>query len=378
MPPERDAYRFFDAFRFLAAVVVLFGHARAALWVHPDQAVVLSWWVKGVYFVAGLGHAAVMVFFVLSGFWITQSVERLARHERFWAEYLTDRLSRLLIVILPALLVGGALDLAGAGLFDGAIYFDRLGAHNVFKNVYDCLTPAVFLGNLVFLQGFTSVPPFGSNTPLWSLAFEFWYYVWFAALALAARRRFSPALLSLALALLSPRLAAGFLVWLAGSMLFYADRRHDARAMPRVSRARGFLVGGGLALLAALVAARLHWLAQPLSDFLVGVSFAGFAWGLLRGAVRFPTRVLPLLSRYGAQASFSLYVIHYPLIYFSVSAAGLRQRQQPGLGPLAEIVLLCALAILCGWLFSKGTEANTSRLRRRLKQHWRKEELTGS
>jgi peptidoglycan/LPS O-acetylase OafA/YrhL len=367
MAPERDAYRFFDAFRFLAALVVLFGHARAALWVDPDQAVVLSWWAKSVYFVAGLGHAAVMVFFVLSGFWITQSVERLAPHERFWAEYLTDRWSRLLIVILPALLVGGALDLAGAGLFDGPIYFDGLGAHNVFKNVYDCLTPAVFLGNLLFLQGFTNVAPFGSNTPLWSLAFEFWYYVWFAALALAARRRFSPVLLSLALALLSPRLATGFLVWMVGSMLFYADRRYDEHSRSRPFRTLGFVICGGLALLAALVAARMHWLPEPISDLVVGVSFAGFGWGLLGGAVRFPNRLLPLLSRYGAKSSFSLYVIHYPLINFTVSAYGLRQRYQPAVGSLVGIVLLCALAIFGGWAFSRLTEAHTGRLRNWLK-----------
>jgi peptidoglycan/LPS O-acetylase OafA/YrhL len=114
--------------------------------------------------------------------------------------------------------------------------------HNVFKNVYDCLTPAVLLGNLLFLEGFTKVPPFGSNTPLWSLVFECWYYMWFAAMALAARRRFSIALLSLAMALLSPRLATGFLVWLVGSMLFHADRRYDVHARFRPFPALGFVI----------------------------------------------------------------------------------------------------------------------------------------
>jgi peptidoglycan/LPS O-acetylase OafA/YrhL len=77
-------------------------------------------------------------------------------------------------------------------------------------------------------------------------------------------------------------------------------------------------------LLAALVAAQMHWLPEPISDLFVGVSFTGLGWGLLRGAVRFPNCLLPLLSRYGAKASFSLYVVHYPLINFTVSAGGFR------------------------------------------------------
>jgi peptidoglycan/LPS O-acetylase OafA/YrhL len=46
----------------------------------------------------------------------------------------------------------------------------------------DHLGPEVLLGNLVFLQAIL-VPTWGSNGPLWSLAFEFWFYIWFPTLA---------------------------------------------------------------------------------------------------------------------------------------------------------------------------------------------------
>jgi peptidoglycan/LPS O-acetylase OafA/YrhL len=44
----------------------------------------------------------------------------------------------------------------------------------------ESLTPISLLGNLLFVQDF-KVPVYGSNGPLWSLAFEFWYYMTFIA-----------------------------------------------------------------------------------------------------------------------------------------------------------------------------------------------------
>lgn len=67
--------------------------------------------------------------------------------------------------------------------------------------------------------------------------------------------------------------------------------------------------------------------------------------------------MLPWLGRYGATASVSLYLTHYPFIFFAVSVAGLHRRYQPGFASLAEILLLCALATIYGWLLSRVTEA---------------------
>ena len=43
------------------------------------------------------------------------------------------------------------------------------------------------MGNLFFLQTIF-VPPFGSNAPLWSLSFEFWYYLLFPLCLFALSR----------------------------------------------------------------------------------------------------------------------------------------------------------------------------------------------
>src|ERR1035441_502485 len=46
-------------------------------------------------------------------------------------------------------------------------------------------TLPAFFGNLFFLQSVVS-PVFGSNGPLWSLSYEFWYYILFPVLMIAA------------------------------------------------------------------------------------------------------------------------------------------------------------------------------------------------
>lgn len=291
-PQERAAYRYMDVFRLLAALAVVLNHARDLVWVDADKAGALALPIKAIYFLAGFGHEAVMIFFVLSGFWITHSAERLIAQERFWADYLIDRLSRLLVVIVPALLLGGLLDWAGAAIFDGAVYFGRLDAHSEVGDIYHSLTLTALAGNLLFLQDL-AVPVFGSNAPLWSLSYEFWYYLWFAAAVWSLRRRRAAlTLATFGVGVAWPQVAAVFPVWLLGSALYYADRwcLRGREVGPAVA-AQIFVVGVAL-LAAALVATRLQLSSGYPADYAIGVAFVIALWGLLRGALPFPRRSL--------------------------------------------------------------------------------------
>jgi len=63
-----------DAVRSLAAFDVVIGHARN-LFLQPYESIAFpSYLDKVIYFVTGLGHQAVIAFFVLSGFFIGASV----------------------------------------------------------------------------------------------------------------------------------------------------------------------------------------------------------------------------------------------------------------------------------------------------------------
>ncbi len=96
------------------------------------------------------------------------------------------RLTRLWVVLLPALVLTVALDLAGLRLFpqSTSIYHGPAGQSEVRANLIHTLSPLVVAGNASFLQTIL-VPTAGSNIALWSLSNEFWYYLAFPFLVFA-------------------------------------------------------------------------------------------------------------------------------------------------------------------------------------------------
>ena len=64
-----------DALRGLAALAVFVGHLRSLLFVdYYTDSVVRGSAIEAVYLLTSLGHQAVMVFFVLSGYLISGSI----------------------------------------------------------------------------------------------------------------------------------------------------------------------------------------------------------------------------------------------------------------------------------------------------------------
>lgn len=177
-----------DFVRGIAAIAVLLSHLRRLFLVDFSEIAQNSnRLVKLVYFASGFGHFAVMAFFVLSGFLVGGSVLRGRLDNEFnWGLYAINRLTRLWIVLIPALLLGAIWDHAGIRIFGTAgIYGSLPGDSNrSLVAVPPRLASGVMLGNALFLQGISTVT-FGSNGPLWSLSYEFWYYVLFPLLVLA-------------------------------------------------------------------------------------------------------------------------------------------------------------------------------------------------
>lgn len=120
-----------DALRGIAALVVVLGHTRS-LYFTSASGHLTGKGPSGQTAVPTLppsllpasdaritiGNEAVMIFFVLSGFLVGGSVLKAHRKGSWsWKSYLTKRLTRLWVVLIPALLVGCALDRAGMALF---------------------------------------------------------------------------------------------------------------------------------------------------------------------------------------------------------------------------------------------------------------------
>lgn len=360
----RAAFVWLDAIRFLAAFVVVVAHARSLYWLDTARTGT-DVTFRVLSFFAGFGHEAVIIFFVLSGYWITRSVDRSQNVSDFWQAYLSARLSRLMIVLVPALAVGGTIDLVFSQFVGGPYYSGTSGAVPLQHAVTESLDPLTLLGNLAFTQG-QLVAPFGSNGPLWSLANEFWYYLWFPALFLMVKRRDQGLMaVSLLAALLMPGLLPGFLVWLIGSLLYFADKHllaNGAHFQPYSS----VILAIALVLFAAIMAgSRMNLLPRSTgTDLAIAASFALVVARLLATEPQ-PHRWLAPFSAYGSRASYSLYVTHFPIQVAFASLITSGPMRAPDIGLLPEFAATIALALVWGWLFASFTEAHTERLR-----HW--------
>jgi peptidoglycan/LPS O-acetylase OafA/YrhL len=373
-----DASVALDLLRALAAILVMVGHVRGLFFVDFAQVAEKSLAVRAIYFATALGHEAVMVFFVLSGYFIAGNVLRaLARSGWNWPWYLVRRITRLHIVLLPALLAGLALDHLGLSLFGTAGPYGAVEAYRAIVPVpvAERLDIPTFLGNAFYLQEILT-PTLGSNGPLWSLSFEFWYYLAFPCLALAAvgrggaGRRF--AWLACAVAILAftgPVIALYFVIWLAGVVVLALP----GRAGKSVWRSRLDIVCAALLLLGMLALSVQGTHGRVLADFSVA-----FAVALLIAALAgMPDRstgrgiapraaALARLGRWLAGFSYTLYLVHLPVLVFLqawlVSMGG--GRWQPDLPHLAAGAGIALAMIAYAAVFGAFTEARTETARR--------------
>ncbi|HYS62393.1 MAG TPA: acyltransferase [Paraburkholderia sp.] len=356
-----------DLIRALAAGAVCVSHLRNLMFVDYRSSVGIGLAGKALYFVSNYGHNAVVVFFLLSGYFVGGSVLRQVEAGAWnWQRYLTERLSRLWIVLIPALLLTLFWDRLGIALVGGPFYLGTEGTFDQQINVASHLGGATLACNFVFLQTL-ACGTFGSNGPLWSLANEFWYYLWFPAFYVLLRQRrgflaFVAAAFALGTMAAFPSLLSGFGLWLLGVMLVWLDKRfpaHSARTgLP------WFTLASGVVFLAALVSSRLFLWSN---DWIVGVPCFVFLRCILWENVRLRPVPLSRIAVLFSGFSYSLYLTHFSFILF-VAAVGFGQRiQLDGRGALVfggMLVICYAYAYLVYLLF----EQNTKRVQRSIQQ----------
>jgi len=359
-----------DLIRGLAAWAVMWGHLRALFFVDFPQIQNPSLFLKAVYFLTGFGNEAVLVFFVLSGFLISTAIfSRQASGNWSWRDYAIDRSSRLYVVLIPGLLFGLLWDKLGGSVFASTgIYSQPLESFGS-AIVRARLGIGTFLGNLFFLQTIVCAT-FGSNGPLWSLANEFWYYVLFPlALAvgiawkLRSWRRAIPLtiLTACVAAFLGRPIMAGFLIWLAGTALVIA---YSKCPLPSKSRSALYFLFAVLVLSTCLTAARTGRLSLLGSNLAVGIAFALFLFGVLRMDFGNGSRTYGRVAAELAGFSYSLYVLHFPLLLFLRAWIVPQQRWQPDPANLGRGVLIGVATLGFAWLVAKFTEGKTRVARR--------------
>ena len=274
MPHHLSLY--LDVVRFAAALVVVLSHA----WLVLFPGYPLHW----------PGPAAVIVFFVLSGFMMAYVTDR---RDRSLADYALDRLSRLWSVALPALGFGIVL----GPYVSQSVFMPELADSNVAVRT---AANAVFMAQAWFLD---FAPPL--NGPFWSLNYEAWYYAIFGAWTYLPRASRAPVAILLSL-IAGPKILLLMPCWLLGVLVYRTMQRRRVSEKTAVLLWICSLVAAAL-LIKSAVPTRLHDIFQshspqmatllaysssPLTDYalavLVAVNFYATAHAYQLGRILLP------------------------------------------------------------------------------------------
>ncbi len=311
---------YLDVLRLWAAVMVLLAH-----WAFPRFTGSDHMWMRH----HDLGGDGVVIFFVLSGLLISYAAEkRRADGPRAFA---ADRLSRLWSVAIPALLACYAFDVLGQAAapqlyamigYEGGVSWQAI------------VSGATFTNQLWF----GSVQP-GTNGPYWSLGYEAWYYLIFAA-AFFAPPRWRWWLAGGAAMIAGPKIWLLAPSWILGVVVWRM-----------IAAGRTARYGRALALTLALAPLVIYFLAHQaflhvqlkdmtaamLGDvWMTRIGFSDtFVWSALLGVLT-SAHILGMASlcqsisvpkdltseraiRWLAGGSFALYLIHFPVMHFAAA-----------------------------------------------------------
>jgi peptidoglycan/LPS O-acetylase OafA/YrhL len=360
---DSQASVLFDLVRGLAAALVVGTHWRNMLFVDYRT---LPQDLKHLFFVPYLltsgAHRSVVLFFVLSGYFIAGSVFRSAgRGPWNWQDYALRRAVRLWVVLIPGLLLCAAWDTLGMALHRAPLLYAGRSGNHLMQNVAAAQTWPIFFGNLLFLQSLR-VPTFGSDTPLWSLSNEFWYYVLFPLGWLTLSRltrlwlRAACGISFLGIAcFVGIPLLIGFPIWLLGALLYRLRPPGDRRWLRWV--AAGILV-------VTLYGLPASW-GGRWNDLFFGFICTVCMWVFLsatRPAVE--ASAISRFSRAISRFSFTLYVVHMPLFMLMTSLTAGDARWVPSLPSITTAVAILVGTVAYAWLMASLTEFHTDRVRR--------------
>ena len=319
MGPGLSTY--LNILRFGAAMVVFGSH-----FAYPRFSDGAWLWVREL----NLGSDAVVLFFVLSGFVIALTAER---KDATLGRFAFARATRIYSVAIPTLILGWGLDQWGSALAPSQYFAPYYAPLPLWESL---------LRGLSFSTEWAGSPArLGSNGPYWSLSYEVAYYALFGvAFYMTGPRRV--ALLLIGGVLFGLNILLLMPAWLMGVWLYH---RLKKGALPQGARAALWAVVPVVIYALALklnLADTIRIALQPqpfgvalrfsdeyLWNGLIGILFSAHLTGMA-GLLKY--RTLARLKRpaaWLAGASFSIYLMHYPLLHFlhaalpGVSYAGL-------------------------------------------------------
>lgn len=338
-------YQWLDLFRFACAFLVVIGHARGFLF--DDYASInandKNIWTAAFFGVTRLGHEAVIAFFVLSGYFVGgKALAKLASGAFNKNDYALDRISRIFLPLFPIVFFTALVSELNDGIF-------------------------FVVGNILGFQGW-AIPVLTANGPLWSLAYEIWFYVLVYVLAdiLIKKKVGVFSIFSVIfVAWVFSCLKFQYLVcWIIGALFYFKTvsfKMYHCYLLVVVGVAGLQYTSPSMAL--ASSGAEAHHLIRPLLEIVLSVGFAMLCV-VLQGL---KSNYISRISVGFAAFSYTLYLVHYPVLY-ALSKVGLGRSNEINLAASINYFFSIVVCLIVAWFFYFVFERNTTALRSYLKK----------
>jgi peptidoglycan/LPS O-acetylase OafA/YrhL len=311
----------------------------------------------------GLASFCVLIFFVLSGFLISTSLfHRLNTNEKYsFGSYFKDRFFRIYPPFVASLVFVLVLDVIGFLITSQPFSISRYAFNFVINLLMLQEFPLATYINEHYMIEFFRFRYFGSNLPLWTIGIEWWMYMFFGVVVylMSGRMRFRAFhYIILAFLTVTPlyfmlkagRMERGLsLYWFLGALItLIAGKVKPGQAFS------GTLYCGLVLLIAGLLS---------FSTFGFITSVLLFSTGLVLMVSVEKTEKFTFNSslknagKFLAGYSYSLYLIHYPILYFAIHV------YQPE-SKISTLLMLCVIVNIIAIIFAKLFEHSSTKLKR--------------
>lgn len=298
-----------DLVRAICAQMVVVGHGMSYFGIFTMAQPPNFPWIQ---------NFAVLMFFLLSGFLIPYSLvrNRIVNDKYSFKHFFADRFSRIYAALIPSMIFILIIDLISKYLNPNLYLFTN------------ALNFKTFAGNLLMLQDYTtfnfslksSIPSFGSGRVLWTLAIEWWLYMFFGYFLLVIiKKKYLSIFNLLVIFLFSPvpiyHLVTGrgtglSTYWLYGTIIYLISTLSILKVVNLKLKLFLILFVFGLAFYQGMTSMNAY---NPFVAFLLAIGL----WLIIEAfkTIQINQKVIQLI-KFSASYSFTLYLIHYSILDF--------------------------------------------------------------
>lgn len=340
---------FLNNIRWIAAILVLVGHTEmyAKLLMSPAD-------IKSnifYYYLTQHAHIAVIIFFVLSGYLVGYATYRkislgtpveedyvkkdtMVQYRYNFNDYFLDRWSRIYSVLIVSLLFTIFLDKIGYFLSNNYVNPEYIPQEYTWFRLFI---------NLFSFQGIQGHRvQFGSNPALWSIGYEFCYYIIFGLIIfrkqLFKKQYLFYVTISMIFLTLGFKMFGYFLIWVVGYTAFLIFHKLDFKLSSR------YLLPLFIVLVFEnhfLVYKNIAGIPQYCQDVLIAVNLSLIL--LCNGRDKKPNTYLKYINSYFADYSYSIYAYHLPVIFFYYSIIPKSFESLPFVYHSMILIILCLI-----------------------------------